>query len=611
MFKKIFLWVVVYLISTSLASASCYDLNNTYRQYSSESTRYFDLYLATSYKDTEARNGYYSQYTQYKSLASDAYYEHQSCKSRISDIFDKWYDASTLWRYSESISYFESYLVENGDTSDSNYAIARKNLSYSYKKYADSFFLKDNFREAVNYYLKALAIDPKLQSANYLIAQSYLALNELNNAQNHAQIAYNNATSASDIDWAKKLLNEIQTKWDTVNAKLNSATNDTISYLQYYLKDLNIHTAWNQISNPRQVIVAVIDDGININHPDLTKNIWVAQNNVYGASKIISFQNDWLPDNATAGEHGTMVAGIIGATSGNNEWIAWIAKNVKLMPIRIFDTDGGTKEEFIIKAIDYATENGANIINLSLWWSQFKYSKWMDEVIKKAYDRWIFVVIAGWNGDVLANKQNGVNLDINPISPVCNNKGNNYSFWVFATNREWYRTLWTNYGRCTPFFAPWEEIVSTSVAWYNKELWINYNQLDGTSFSAPIVSWVLALGYNKYGKVPYSVAYEALSKATTNNSKWNPVLDANKYLNNLQAYFDKQNAKKIDWIKSKAKLQFDRYKNQYSRLAKDTQKAKYQSLLTGFQRKSKTLKWDNLTLNNLIIELINTEISKL
>ena len=81
--------MVVYLFGVSFVNASCFDLNNTYKQYSSESTRYFDLYLATSYKDTEIRNGYYSQYTQYKSLASDTYYEYQSCKSRISDIFDK------------------------------------------------------------------------------------------------------------------------------------------------------------------------------------------------------------------------------------------------------------------------------------------------------------------------------------------------------------------------------------------------------------------------------------------------------------------------------------------------------------------------------------------
>ncbi len=611
MFKKIFLWVVVYLISTSLASASCYDLNNTYKQYSSESTRYFDLYLATSYKDTEIRNGYYAQYTQYKELSNNAYKEYYACASNATDIYNNWIDNYNRKYYDTAASYFEQYISLSWDIGDSYYSKAKSLLSDSYGKLWVLNYWKKDYKNAVMYLLKALNLDGRNYSYNIMIALSYVQLNELNNAWYHAKIAKDNAWTISDIEDAQKIIDNVDSKIQTASAKLNSASNDTISYLQYYLKDLNIHTAWNQISNPRQVIVAVIDDGININHPDLTKSIWISQNNVYGTSKIISFQEDGLADNATAGEHGTMVAGIIGATTGNNEWIAWIAKNVKLMPLRVFDQKWNTKTQYIIDAINYAIDNWANIINLSLGRSQFSYIKDYDEVIKKAYDRWIFVVIAWWNGDVLANKQNGVNLDINPISPVCNNKWANYSFWVFATNREWYRTLWTNYWKCTPFFAPWEEIVSTSVAIYNDELWINYNQMDGTSFSAPMVSWILALGYNKYGKVPYSVAFEALSKATTNNSKWNPVLDASKYLSNLQSYFDKQNAKKIDWLKSKAKLQFDRYKKQYARLSKDTQKSKYQSLLTGFQRKSKTLKWDNLTVNNLIIELINAEISKL
>lgn len=564
---KIIFWMLLFILGSSFANASCDPLGSTYSEY-------------------------------------------LACKTRISAIFDKWYDAFSIGRYSESISYFENYIYEVNDSGDTNYAIAKKNLSISYKKYADSFFMKGNYNEAINYYSKAISIDWKLQSANYLLSESYFAINELNNSQMYAQIAHNNATSASDIDDAKKILQKISDKIKLETDKLNSPSNDPLSFLQYYIKDLNINTAWSQITNPKQIIVAIIDDGININHPDLTNNIWISQNSSYGSSKIISFQNDWLPDNATAWEHWTMVAGIIGSTTNNNEGISGIAENIKLMPIRIFDTDGNTREEYIIKAINYAVDNGANIINMSLWWSQFKYSKWMDDVIKKAYDRWVFVVIAWGNGDVLANRQNWVNLDINPISPVCNNKGNNYSFGVYATNRVGIRSIWTNYGKCTPFYAPWEEIVSTSVAWYNKELWINYNQLDGTSFSAPIVSGILALGYNKYGRIPYSVAYDSLSRATVINSKWNPILDANKYLNNIQSYFDKQNASKTDGLKRRAQIQFDLYKKQYTRFPRATQKLKYQSLLVWFQKKSKTLKGDIAIINNSIIELLTVEIAK-
>ncbi len=108
----------------------------------------------------------------------------------------------------------------------------------------------------------------------------------------YAQIAHNNATSASDIDDAKKILQKISDKIKLETDKLNSPSNDPLSFLQYYIKDLNINTAWSQITNPKQIIVAIIDDGININHPDLTNNIWISQNSSYGSSKIISFQND-------------------------------------------------------------------------------------------------------------------------------------------------------------------------------------------------------------------------------------------------------------------------------------------------------------------------------
>lgn len=568
MFKKILLWGLVFVLNYSLASASCYDLKSNNAEY-------------------------------------------LKCRSDILSIFNQWYTSFNASNYTDAIMYYERYLIENWETSDQNYLSARYNIWLAYTKLGTASFYKKEFSKAVWYFLSAIQYWDSSYELQYNLAASYYNLGEYSNAGLHATNAYNLAYEKVNIADSSKLLTDIESKIKLSNAKSDAVTNDPFVYLQYYITDLKINEAWKQIPNPKQVIVAVIDDWININHPDLTQNIWISRNAKYGTSKIISFQDDLLADNATAWEHGTMVAGIIGATSWNNEWIAWISRNVKLMPIRIFDTNGNTKETFIIKAIEYAIDNWANIINLSLGWKQFKYSKSMDEVIKKAYDRWIFVVIAWWNGDVLAKEQNWVNLDINPIAPVCNNKWNNYSFGVFATDKLWYRTLWTNYGKCTPFFAPWEGIVSTSVALYNEQLWINYNQLDWTSFSTPIVTWVLALGYNKFGKVPYSVAYDALSKSTTTNAKGNPVLDANKYLNNLQAYFDRQNLKKLEWLKRKAQLQFDRYKKQYARLSTDTQKSKYQSLLTSLQRKNKILKWDNLLLNNLIIDLVNAEVSKL
>ncbi len=69
----------------------------------------------------------------------------------------------------------------------------------------------------------------------------------------------------------------------------------------------------------------------------------------------------------------------------------------------------------------YAINHRANIINLSLGQTQFNYSTKYDEVIKKAYENGIVVIIAAGNGSVLAQKKAGVNTTVNPISPVCNN----------------------------------------------------------------------------------------------------------------------------------------------------------------------------------------------
>lgn len=186
----------------------------------------------------------------------------------------------------------------------------------------------------------------------------------------------------------------------------SALSDDTFSHLQYYLRVLNVPDAWKKVTEPKEVIVAVIDDGININHPDLTDHIWVETGSDYGSSKIKDFVGDNLPDNLPTGEHGTMIAGIIAATTDNKKGIAGIAKNVKIMPLRVFDFKGNAREESIINAMYYAISHHANIINLSLGQSQFAYSTKYDEVMKKAYENGIVVVVAAGNGDILAYSNN-------------------------------------------------------------------------------------------------------------------------------------------------------------------------------------------------------------
>ncbi len=94
------------------------------------------------------------------------------------------------------------------------------------------------------------------------------------------------------------------------NLKKTAPTNDTYSHRQYYLKTMNVPAAWKQVTDPKQVVVAVIDDGLDISQPDLINSIWIDPTAAYGASKVKDFVGDNLANFASQG-HGTMVAGII------------------------------------------------------------------------------------------------------------------------------------------------------------------------------------------------------------------------------------------------------------------------------------------------------------
>lgn len=463
-------------------------------------------------------------------------------------VYKQWQDAYELRDYETSVKYYKQYIWISG-ISFPNWTSARKNLVVSLTNLIRVNYDKGNWDIVISYANETLSYDTKSVYALQALGSAYWMKNDLANAQAWYQIAYNSATSSDDIKNLSSLIEQVKSEAQLKYAKKNSPSNDSFSYFQYYLKTLNVPAAWTKVTNSKEVIVAIIDDGISINHPDLVGKIWVKANAAYGASKIIDFVGDKIGDNKSTGQHGTMIAGIIGARTNNNEGIAGIAKNVKFMPLRVFGFDESAKEENIIRALNFAIDNGANIINLSLGWSQFQYSDKYDSVIKRAYDKGIVVVIAAGNGDVLTSQENGIDLSANPISPICNNKWNTeYSLWVGAYDVSWYRTLWTNYNDCIMFFAPWVDIISTSIPIFNEKFGTNYNIEDGTSFSAPMVTGVIALGYNQYGYVSPKIVRESLFESLVKDgTSWNQQIDASKYLDALASRLSTiQNEQKND-----------------------------------------------------------------
>lgn len=156
--------------------------------------------------------------------------------------------------------------------------------------------------------------------------------------------------------------------------------NDPSVSQQWYLDAINMKSAWDDLTkmgynSPQPIIVAVIDTGIDINHPDIRNNLWVNPNesfngqdsdgngyvdDVYGINTVSI--NQPITDNVG---HGTHVAGIIAATANNNIGIVGVAYQVKIMAIKAADQEGLLPSSAVIEGVNYALAYGASVINMS------------------------------------------------------------------------------------------------------------------------------------------------------------------------------------------------------------------------------------------------------
>lgn len=256
-------------------------------------------------------------------------------------------------------------------------------------------------------------------------------------------------------------------KWDEVesvepNYKVRTSYTPTDSAYskQWYAKKINMDTAWDLSKGSPDIKVAVVDAGIQATHPELQGHIIMPFNAVDGSNKT-------LPAN----DHGTHVAGIIGA-SLNNKGTAGIAPEVKIMPINVFS--GNEADIFtIVDGIDYAVKSGADIINLSL--TMEDYTDVLDYSIQSAWKKGILIVAAAGNEDIETEQY--------PAAL-------NHVLGVSATTKQDKKADFSNYGTYIDLAAPGVDIYSTIP-------WNSYDLMSGTSMSAPVVSGISALILSK------------------------------------------------------------------------------------------------------------------
>jgi subtilisin family serine protease/outer membrane protein assembly factor BamB len=263
--------------------------------------------------------------------------------------------------------------------------------------------------------------------------------------------------------------------------------------------DIDAPEAWDIIHDASEVIVAVIDTGVNYNHLDLKANMWVNPGEIPG-NGIDDDGNGYVDDvhgiNAIDGSgdpmdtngHGTHCAGTIGAVGNNQIGSTGVAWKVQLMALKFIGANAGSTSDNI-KCIDYAIEHGAHIMSNSYGSKGKSPSLLRSQAIQRAQEKGIIFVVAAGND----YNDNDGEIKAFPASDTLDNIVS-----VAATDCRDSLAYFSNYGATSvDLGAPGVNIYST---WVGEN---PYNSIQGTSMACPHVSGAFALVKARYPQLGY------------------------------------------------------------------------------------------------------------
>jgi thermitase len=276
--------------------------------------------------------------------------------------------------------------------------------------------------------------------------------------------------------------------------------------------DISAMQAWATTKGSDQIVVAVLDSGVEYTHPDLVNNIWTRpasmkpyQDRDLGTIDDVHGYNVVTNDGDPADEngHGTNCAGIIGAECGNNLGVCGVNWKTQIMPLKFLNAGGFGTILGAVEAINYAIDRkraGVNLRIINMSWGLSQHSRALEDAIRKGSEAGILFVAASGS----SNSDN----DVKPHYPSGYNIGNVIS--VAASDRSDALAPFSNYGASSvQLAAPGKDILTTALS-------NEYEQHSGPSMAASAVAGVAALALSAQPKLSVdqlrSVLLESVDK---------------------------------------------------------------------------------------------------
>jgi subtilisin family serine protease len=260
---------------------------------------------------------------------------------------------------------------------------------------------------------------------------------------------------------------------------------------QWFHKTMNTVSAWSINNGSPELVVAVVDTGVDYNHPDLNQNMWRNPDEIMNGKDDDG--NGYIDDihgwnfatntndarSTSTSPHGSHVAGLIGAAGNNHLGVVGVAPKVKMMALKFMDDSGSGATSNAVKAIDYAIKKKVFLINNS--WGSNRYSRSLSDAITRAANAGILFFAAAGNG----NKGVGYDIVSTPWYPASYPQWNVFS--IAATTAEDQLTKFSNFSKTKV------DVAAPGFAIYSTVSGTNYQAMSGTSMATPIVSGLAVL----------------------------------------------------------------------------------------------------------------------